>query len=146
MTTIEFDTVHPQHDIWLNLRVFYRVTQNNNLSLAEFDGDICCGIEETCNPGLLTALAIKAVSRVVPEMIHKCPYVGKHGMYDIDFDKIVAPMLPHVVPIGEYVTKMRFYTKSSDETIASFMLIGDLGPINGVGNVTQLGARRHHGK
>lgn len=72
-------------------------------------------------------ILINFISTYYPDILHGCPYTGVISVRNLDVNATLGPLLPPVVPQGQYKVYLRYFTENND-TMSELVIVGVVKP------------------
>lgn len=78
--------------------------------------DYCAFMEGQSTIDALMQTFVKNLKADAPKLLDKCPIMGEHGMYSVNWPQMIEFTLPQIFLSGHYKALFRVYMKSSNNT------------------------------
>lgn len=91
-----------------------------------FSGELMLG-EGPFSGNPIIKIFIDFVSSYYPGILHGCPYNGVISIRNLDVNATLGPLLPPVIPQGQYKVYFRYFSTDND-TMAELTIIGVVKP------------------
>lgn len=127
--TLLYNLTEPANDIWVQLKVFYKYTNEYRQWLFDFDINICKIMKGVDKPNMLQGLVLKSLFTHYPTFVHKCPYHGWEGVTDLNITKVINSAIPQLVPTGDYRLLLRYHL-TDNTTFLAITISGHVDALN----------------
>lgn len=130
ITNIMYHFGKPCNDMWVHLTLFYKYTNEYRQWMIDVDEDLCGIFGRTLKPSILVGLVVEAARKLVPYMIHSCPYTGWEGLRNASIDDLLSQSFPQALPRGSYRILLQFHQKISSQSFFDVLLTLNIDPVN----------------
>lgn len=121
-------------DLWVQMVLYFKYGAVFRPWIINWEVDVCAFMASKFKAQPMMYVTIEAMKRVVPHLIHKCPYLGNVGVEKINLADIYEKIVPQVIPRGTYKTSIRFYASKDNTTYSNLWGIAEVNAVEAIEN------------